>query len=168
MASYADYFLQQADAAFQRKQQLYDQILQSILQEELKTPAIKKAELELLAREETRLRSMEEDLRKAQREQIKSDTELLKVVSQGQGDIAQANIRFNEAVKTASIRSATELAIERSKQERLIDEKTAADKAKAAALKGSAITSAGSFGTGTFAPGLTATQTQGWQVPRFL
>ena len=92
MADYAQYFLQQADAAFQRKQQLYDQILQAILTEELKTPAVKKAELELLAREETRLRSMEEALRDQQLQGIKQDAELLKVISEGQGGIAKTNL----------------------------------------------------------------------------
>lgn len=156
MADYAQYFLQQADAAFQRKQQLYDQILQSILQEELKTPAIKKAELELLAREETRLRSMEEALRAQQLEGIKADAELLKVISQEQGDIATANIRFNEAVRTATIASQTELAVERSKQTRLIEEAAIAEKAKADALKAAGQTAAGTFGTGAFATGITA------------
>lgn len=155
MPSNADYFLQQADAAFARKQQLYDQILQSILQEELKTPAIKKAELELLAREETRLRSMEEALRDQQLAGIKADSELLKVVSQGQGDIATANIAFNEAVKTAQIRSQTELAVERSRQERLIEEAALKEKARTDELKAAGQTAAGGFGTGAFATGIT-------------
>ena len=156
MADYAQYFLQQADAAFQRKQQLYDQILQAILTEELKTPAVKKAELELLAREETRLRSMEEALRDQQLQGIKQDAELLKVISEEQGGIAKANIAFNEAVKTATIRSKTELAVERSKMERLIEEAAINEKAKADALKAAGQTAAGTFGTGAFATGISA------------
>lgn len=146
----SEWFFQQAQAAFDTKRAQYQQILDAILSQQLKTPGQRKAELDLLARAETTLRELEESVRKTQREQIKSDGELLSALTKGQSDIAQANIRFNESVRVQSMKSQTELAIEKSRAERQIDEDAARDKAKASELAGAARADAATFGPGIF------------------
>ena len=146
----SEWFFQQAQAAFDTKRAQYQQILDAILSQQLKTPGQRKAELDLLARAETTLRELEESVRKTQREQIKSDGELLSALTKGQSDIAQANIRFNESVMVQSMKSQTDLAIEKSRAERQIDEDAARDKAKASELAGAARADAATFGPGIF------------------
>lgn len=150
MITMGQYFMGQADQAFARKKDLYNQILQSILSQELKTPGQRRAELELLAREETTLRTLEDGLRKAQREAVKSDATLINTLSKGQTSIAQANIDYNRAVAAAKIMSATELAVEKSKAERQIDEDASRERARAGELAASAKTQAGSFPNASF------------------
>ncbi len=150
MASNSEWFLQQSQLAFERKRDLYNQLLQGILSQSLKTPGQRKAELDLLAREETTLRTLEDSLRKSQREQIKSDSSLLEALSKGQTDIATANISFNEGVRTATIKSQTDLQIEKSRAERQIDEDAAVARSKASELASAALTDAGNFGPGVF------------------
>ena len=146
----SEWFFQQAQAAFDTKRAQYQQILDAILSQQLKTPGQRKAELDLLARAETTLRELEESVRKTQREQIKSDGELLSALTKGQSDIAQANIRFNESVRVQSMKSQTDLAIEKSRAERQIDEDAAREKAKASELASAARADAATFGPGIF------------------
>jgi len=150
MATNSEWFLQQSQLAFERKRAQYETILQAILSQELKTPGQRKAELDLLAREETTLRTMEDGLRKTQREQVKSDYELLGALTKGQTDIAKANIDFNKAVRVATIGSQTDLAIAKARAEAQIDEDASRERAKSSELASAALTEAGSFGPGVF------------------
>jgi hypothetical protein len=145
MPSYAELFFDRARASFERKQDLFKTILDSILREEIKTPAQKQAELELLAREETRLRSMEEDLRKIQLEGLKQDGVLLKTITDSSADISRANIDFNARVSSAQIKARADLAIARTEAEQAIAERAGKEQDKASQLAAEATTASALF-----------------------
>ena len=145
MPSYAELFFDRARASFERKQDLFKTILDSILREEIKTPAQKQAELELLAREETRLRSMEEDLRKVRLEQIKQDGLLLKTITDSSADISVANTNFNARVSSAQIAARADLAVARAKAEQDIAERAGKEQDKASQLAAEATTASALF-----------------------
>ena len=145
MPSYAEMFFDRARASFERKQDLFKTILDSILREEIKTPAQKQAELELLAREETRLRSMEEDLRKIQLEGLKQDGVLLKTITDSSADISRANIDFNARVSSAQIKARADLAIARTEAEQAIAERAGKEQDKASQLAAEATTASALF-----------------------
>ena len=145
MPSYAELFFDRARASFERKQDLFKTILDSILREEIKSPAQKQAELELLAREETRLRSMEEDLRKVRLEQIKQDGLLLKTITDSSADISVANTNFNARVSSAQIAARADLAVARAKAEQDIAERAGKEQDKASQLAAEASTASSMF-----------------------